>query len=114
MRNTQQAFLLQRLQVIAIKFIDLATALADYIQHLELGIQEGTTDLTEHVRGSDIDPSILVDLATEKLLPVCSLVTDNLCPFDHVGRVDAESSPLTADVVFRFMKAVRAQVTDGS
>src|SRR5262245_8719301 len=98
----------------AVKLIDLATALADYIQHLELGVQEGTTDLTEHVRGSDINQRILFDLATEKLLPVCSLVTDNLCPFDHVGRVDAESPTLTTDVVFRFMKAVRAQVTDGS
>ena len=81
-RATQGSAALQRRQPLGVALMDLAAALQDRIELLELRLQECAQDLRRQERRADVDPGVLVDLTAEELLAVGALVADDLGPLD--------------------------------
>src|SRR5262245_55178972 len=95
-----------------VKLVDLTAPFGEGVQHLKLTVEKGTGELTENVGGAEIHPCIFINLAAEKLSPICTLVPNNLGSFNHLRTINAQSATFTANIVFGFMEAVRAEMAD--
>ena len=60
----------------------------DPVSGLELGEQVGRQYVRQYVARAQVDPAVLVHLPAEELLPVGSLVADELGPLDEGRLVD--------------------------
>src|SRR3569623_853269 len=108
----QQSFGLERLQPLAVLSIDRTAPRGDLIEQFQLAVQEGAANFARHVGAADIRPSVLVDLAAKELLAIRAFVANDLGALDQLRIVDTQRAPLAANVVFRLVKAVTAQIAD--
>jgi hypothetical protein len=81
---------------------------------LELSEKHPSEQVTEHPRGSDIDPRVLVDLPSEEPGSVSALLAKYLRAFYEALIVEVECTALTARDVFRLMEAHRGHAPEGS
>lgn len=76
----------------------------DALRSLELCPQERSVQLAETVRGSDVDPGILVHLIPQEATPVRPFVTEDLGPLDELLRVDEKRTALSRRDVLRLVE----------
>lgn len=94
--------------------VDLSAAFRDAVDFFELAEEKGAADFAGDVGGADIDPRIFIDFSAKVSLAVSAFVADDFGAFDEGGVIDAQSATFAADEVFSFVKAVAAEVADGS
>lgn len=84
----------------------------DTLGVLKLSEKEGSDDFSRKVAGSEIGPSVLVDLAPKKTGAVRALFTVDFAAFDEVEPVHQEGTALAGDDVLCFVEAQAAEVAD--
>src|SRR5262249_54310756 len=77
----------------------------DRARLLELGSEEGRADVADEVRGTEVDPGVLVDLTAEELAAVGPFLLDDLGPLDPVRPIDQEGAAFAARHVLCLVEA---------
>src|ERR1039457_5306341 len=91
---------------------DPGTGRRDPFPLLQLGVQECSQAIRNHVAGAGVHPGVLVDLTTVKRATVGSFFTENFGPLDQGGLVDQQGAALAAIDVLGFVNALRGEAAE--
>src|SRR5262249_21394832 len=97
-----------------VEFMYFAPPRGNGVHLFQLGKKKRTDYLARQVGRPDIDPGVLIDLSSDEFAAIGSLFANDLGAFDHLWRIDTESSSLPAYKVLGVVKAIGAQSTDRS
>ena len=113
-RQAEQTGARQRLKAALIEVINLAPPPRDGVHLFQLRVEEGADDFAGRRRATHINPCVLVDFPAQELFAVGALVADDLGALDQLGRIDRQRAAFAAVIVLGVMKAISAEVADGS
>src|SRR5262249_9571017 len=86
----------------------------EVLHGFELRPQERGVQLTESVRGAEVDPGVLVDLTAQETAPVGSFVANDLGALGELRLIDEKRSALTGRDVLRLVEAEGREVSQTS
>ena len=101
---------LQRLQVSIIPPPPGQTHLVNFVRHLQLGIQISRIHIAGKIGWSEINPTVFVHLAAEKLTPVRSFLPVNLGLLHMPFIPDQQCAALPHTIILRLMKAETSEI----
>lgn len=108
-RETENAFVCERLQLRIVLIPKLFPLALDCIQILQLGPKESCRNITWKKRTSRIAPAIFVYLASIELSPVCPFLPNYFSAAHETFVINNEKSPFPGYDILRFMKKRRRQ-----
>ena len=77
----------------------------------KLRTEKGRQQVRRQIARPNIDPCVLVDLATEKSAPICSLFPKNLRPLIKGRIVDQQRTAFSAGEILSFMETERSKLS---
>src|SRR5262245_24590503 len=86
----------------------------DLVGGFQLCQEEPCHDLSGQVRGSELLPRVLGDLAPEVARPICALLPYDLCARGQLKILDEQRAALACGEVLGLVETVGAHLTDAA
>ena len=113
-RQSHAVFLRPFAKTVAVPVPSLPAFLGNSLPVLKLGAEKRRENIRWWIAGTEVDPGVLVNDASQEPAAIGALVANDLRPFHQFRIVDEKGTALSAGKVLGFVKALGCKATERS